>query len=198
MSAAPAPRHLILIKHAMPMIDPAAGPAGWTLAPEGRAACARLARRLAPYPLAAIAASDEPKAAETAALLATALCFAGPNARDHDLREHERRASDFYSNQGDFEAAVRDLFARPDELVFGAETANAARDRFAAAVARHLAATPVGDLAIVAHGTVISLFVAAHNRHDPFGLWRSLGLPSFVVLDLPTLRLSETVASIGE
>lgn len=43
MSPAPAPRHLILIKHALPTIDPAAGPSGWTLAPEGRADCAALA-----------------------------------------------------------------------------------------------------------------------------------------------------------
>ena len=194
----PAARHLLLIKHAMPTIDPAAEPSRWTLAAEGRAACERLAHHLAPYPLAAIVASDEPKARETATLLAAALGFAGPITTDHDLREHERRAGDFYPEQGKFEAAMRDLFARPDELVFGAETASAARDRFSAAVARRLTATPAGDLAIVAHGTVISLFVAAHNALDPFALWQGLGLPSFLVLALPDLRLIETVGRIDE
>lgn len=197
MSAStPAPRHLILIKHAMPTIVPDERAATWALSAAGRASCATLARRLAPYAITAIAASDEPKAGETAEILAATLGIAGPLPRDHDLREHERRPAGFFPEQGHFEAAVRDLFARPDELAFGAETADAAHNRFAAAVARHLAATASGDLAIVAHGTVISLFVAAHNTIDPFPLWQALGLPSFVVLALPDLRLIETVGQI--
>jgi broad specificity phosphatase PhoE len=197
MSAAPMPRHLILIKHAAPTIVPGEAAATWTLSAAGRASCAALARRLAPYPVAAMAASDDPKAHDTAERVAATLGIACPLALDHDLREHERRADDFFSEQDQFQAAVRDLFARPDDLVFGAETSSAARERFAAAVARHLAATPVGDLAIVAHGTVISLFVAAHNVVAPFPLWESLGLPSFVVLGLPDFRLLATVGSLN-
>lgn len=193
---APSPRRLILIKHSAPVIAIDTPPAQWILAAPGRMRCALLARRLAPYAIAAIAASDEPKARETAELLAAALGLVGPLRLDHDLREHERRAADFYPAQGSFEATVREIFARPDELVFGAETASAARERFAAAVARQIAATPTGDLAIVAHGTVISLFVAAHNPLDPFALWQALGLPAFVVLALPDLRLIETVGRI--
>lgn len=193
---AEATRHLILIKHAPPTVVPGVPPSAWTLAEAGRASCATLAQRLARYNIAAIATSDEPKARETAELLATNLGFHDPIIPDHELREHERRAADFYPEQGSFEAAVRDLFARPDEVAFGAETATAVRERFTAAVGRHLAATPIGDLALVAHGTVIALFVAAHTDTAPFALWQRLGLPSFVVLALPGFRLVETVATI--
>lgn len=126
---AEATRHLILIKHAPPTVVPGVPPSAWTLAEAGRASCATLAQRLARYNIAAIATSDEPKARETAELLATNLGFHDPIIPDHELREHERRAADFYPEQGSFEAAVRDLFARPDEVAFGAETATAARER---------------------------------------------------------------------
>lgn len=182
-------RHLILIKHSAPVVAIDRPPAQWVLATPGRIRCAALARQLAGYNIAAIATSDEPKARETAELLAAGLAFPDPLRLDHGLREHERSAADFYPAQGDFQRAVRELFARPDALVFGQETASAALTRFAATVQRHLAATPPGDLAIVAHGTVITLFVAAHAAIEPFAFWQSLDLPSFVVLTLPELRL---------
>jgi broad specificity phosphatase PhoE len=188
-----AERHLILIKHSAPVVALELPPAQWVLATPGRIRCAALARRLTGYNIAAIATSDEPKARETAELLAAGLAFPAPLRLDHELREHERSAADFYPAQGSFERAVHELFAQPDKLVFGQETANAARARFDAAIRRHLAATPSGDLAIVAHGTVITLFVGAHAAIEPFAFWQSLDLPSFVVLALPDLRLVETV-----
>jgi len=190
-------RHLILIKHSAPVVAIDLPPAQWVLATPGRIRCAALAQQLAGYDIAAIAARDEPKARETAELLAAGLAFPAPPHLDHELREHERSAADFYPAPGDFERAVRALFSQPDELVFGQETASAARTRFVAAVQRHLSATPSGDLAIVAHGTVITLFVAAHATIEPFAFWQRLGLPSFVVLALPELRLIETVTDIS-
>jgi broad specificity phosphatase PhoE len=48
---------------------------------------------------------------------------------------------------------------------------------------------PNQNLAIVAHGTVISLFVSRLTNADPFLLWKRLGLPSFVVLSLPDSQI---------
>jgi broad specificity phosphatase PhoE len=42
---------------------------------------------------------------------------------------------------------------------------------------------------IVAHGTVISLFVSRLAGTPDFPLWKELGLPSFVVLDLHSKAL---------
>jgi broad specificity phosphatase PhoE len=45
-----------------------------------------------------------------------------------------------------------------------------------------------GNIAIVAHGTVISLLVAAANGLDGFELWRRLGLPSALLVEWPGLK----------
>ena len=191
-------RHLILVKHAAPTVIPGLPPARWRLSDEGRRGCAALAARLARVvEPGTIAASDEPKARETAALLAAQLGFADALRVERDLREHERRPGDFFPDPAAFRAAVRDLFARPDDLVFGRETARAAGRRFAAAVGRILAESPRGDVIIVAHGTVIALFVAAQAGLAPFPLWESLQLPSYVVLALPDLRWVKTQASVA-
>ncbi len=41
-----------------------------------------------------------------------------------------------------------------------------------------------------AHGTVIALFVSRCAGIAPFPLWQRLGLPSYLVLALPTYNLS--------
>ncbi len=67
-----------------------------------------------------------------------------------------------------------------------------------AAVMGRLAAVPAADdVIIVSHGTVISLFVAAHAGTDGLALWKALGLPSFVVLDRSTLRIERIEAAIA-
>ena len=190
-------RHLILVKHAPPTVVPGIPPARWPLSDEGRASCIALAGRLRPYHPALIAASDEPKASETARLLAAALGHTAPPRTDRDLREHERHPEDFFDSTADFHDALRRFFAHPDDLIFGSETATAAGARFTAAVRRLVEETPHGDLIIVAHGTVISLFVAACGGFEPFPLGRSLGLPSYVVLALPGLGLVETCGAVG-
>ena len=195
MSAAT--RRLILIKHAAPVIVPGEPPATWSLSPVGWASLLPLAAALSSYAPTAIITSDERKARETATGLAAHRGLAAP-ALDHDLREHERRPTDFFPRPDDFTAAVRHFFAQPEELCFGRETATAAHSRFDAAVTRHLASAPSGDLAIVAHGTVISLFVAAHAGLDPFSLWQRLGLPSFVVLTLPEGQVVEVVERVTD
>jgi broad specificity phosphatase PhoE len=55
---------------------------------------------------------------------------------------------------------------------------------------------PQDDLAVVAHGTVITLFVAQTNSIDPFKFWQRLGLPSYVVLLLPDLSIIRVTEQI--
>ena len=49
-------------------------------------------------------------------------------------------------------------------------------------------------VAVVTHGTVLALFLAKHNRElKGFDVWRRMGLPSFVVIEVPGYRVSEMV-----
>jgi broad specificity phosphatase PhoE len=162
---------LALIRHAAPEIDPARPATAWRLSADGRAAAARLRLTLR---VDALVSSPEPKALETAAALDA------PLEVDARLREHDRAGVGWLD---DFAAAIEAGFARPDEVVLGVETFDAARDRFAAAVADALAAHPGERLAIVSHGTVIALYAAPVLGADPAELWRRLRLPDVIELD---------------
>jgi broad specificity phosphatase PhoE len=111
------------------------------------------------------------------------------------LHEHDRTGVGWLP-EGALDQRVAAFFARPTECVFGQETAAAALARFQAAVAGVLARHPDGTVAIVAHGTVITLFIAACAGVDPFPFWQRLGLPSFVVLTRPDLTVVTAVEQV--
>jgi broad specificity phosphatase PhoE len=173
-----APPTLLLVRHSEPAIDPAAPASAWPLSPVGRARCARLAEALRPHAPGHIAASREPKAAETARLAAAAL---GVDSSIADgLEEVHRETVPFLD---DFPRRIADFFARPDELVLGEETAAEAHARFAGAVDDLIAAWRwPGPPCLVAHGTVVSLYLAGRLALAPFPLWQRLRCPSLLVL----------------
>jgi broad specificity phosphatase PhoE len=109
------------------------------------------------------------------------------------LHEHERPEARMLTREA-FEQKIRDLFARPGELVFGAETADQARRRFTGALMRLVLQRP-GDIVVVTHGTVMALFVAEAAGMDPFVLWRRQEMPCAITLALPELRIESTTLS---
>jgi broad specificity phosphatase PhoE len=177
---------LILIRHSQSQQEPERPASQWPLTEEGRRRCIALAERLATYSPDLIVTSRERKASETGALVAAHL--GRPVETADGLHEHQREQVGWLSNQA-FEQAVVAFFTRPDELVFGEETASQAGARFDAAVRAVLAAHPGQNIAIVAHGTVITLFLAQHAGVAPLPFWSSLGMPAIVALALPELKL---------
>ena len=148
--------------------------------------------RSAHYRPTKIVASLEPKATETGSIIAKRLRL--PFATMEGLHEHDRRAAGFLSTDV-FAARMRDVFAHPDAVVFGNESGSAALARFAKAVDQ-VVSDETGDIVVVSHGTVISLFVASRARVNASELWAVLGLPSYVSLELPNHRIVEVVAAI--
>ena len=186
-------RELILVKHSVPDIRLDRPAAEWNLTAEGRKRAAALAKRLAAHEPDVIGASREPKATETAEILAREL--GKPIAIFDGIHEQERRSLELLPG-GKFEAAVAALFAQPEELVFGEETAAEALARFRQAVDRVLEIRETGNIVLVSHGRVISLYVADCTGVEPYPFWRRLGLPSFVVLSLPEQKVTEVVESV--
>jgi broad specificity phosphatase PhoE len=185
---------LVLIKHSLPEVRPGEAPPTWPLSDEGRRRCATLAERLRPLDPRRILASREPKATETARLLGAALGLpveVGEGLHEH-VRDHEP-----YRSQDDFNAVVQRFFEHPSERVFGDETAAEALRRFVDAI-KPLVSEASENVAVVAHGTVISLYLAEKCGIDGFDLWRRLETPSYVVLETPSLRLVEVVGSMRE
>lgn len=144
----------------------------WRLSEEGRRRCGPLAERLAAASPRVLLASTEPKARETAELVAPVL---GLEVQlSEGLRETARRTVGWLAPE-ELDRGIRALFERPGEVAFGEETAAAALARFQAAVA-----DLTEPAVVVTHGTVLSLFVAARTGRDPYELWRSLELPDVV------------------
>jgi broad specificity phosphatase PhoE len=187
-------RRLFLIRHAAPAKNPAVPAREWALSPSGRADAERLAEILTPFAPAiiipgvpaAIVASDELKAQQTAQPLADRLSM--PVEVMANLHEHERRTVGYLDDET-FQATMARFFAEPDALVFGEETANQALARFSRAVEDTLARHPEGDVIIVTHGTVMSLFVAAHSIIKPMDFWWHLHLPAWVIFAVPDFTL---------
>lgn len=179
-------KYLILVKHSVPQIQADSPANTWQLSEEGRRRAHRLAEQLEDYEPEVIVSSDESKAKETADILAARL-----RREVHilpDLHEHDRSNVPFLSHDV-FQGSIREFFQKPDELVFGAETANQAHARFYRAV--HSVLSEYGDktVVIVTHGTVISLFVSRLTGSSDLELWNTLGLPSFVAIDLHSSTL---------
>ena len=170
---------LILIKHARPEVDPRLPSEQWRLGPEGLQGAKRLVGRLDSYRIARLYSSAEPKASETAQVLARSMDLSV--VQSPNLHEHERRNVPHMASR-EFISMVALFFKEPDRLVLGEETADQAYERFAVAV-DEIIDTDAGDVAIVTHGTVISLLAQRRAGEEPFGLWRRMGLPSFLVLD---------------
>ncbi|MCI0475750.1 MAG: phosphoglycerate mutase family protein [Anaerolineales bacterium] len=183
---------LLLIKHAMPELDPTVPAPEWHLGERGRARCESLANKLTAYALNVIVSSVEPKAIETAQIVATRL--SKPHEIAEGLHEHDRRNVPFMP-LAELEARAAEFFAKPDELVLGSETGNQAHARFANAIDRVIEKHPQKNIAIVSHGSVISLFIARNNEM-PFDFWKRLGLPSIVVLSLPGFQIEEVIENV--
>lgn len=54
----------------------------------------------------------------------------------------------------------------------------------------------MGNLVVVAHGTVISLFAGKYVGIDEFEPWRRLECPSLVVMTISDLEMREVEVSV--
>src|SRR5687767_7513797 len=120
-------KYLILVKHSLPKIEKNRPANQWELSDEGRILAKKLAVRLNEFQPELIISSFEPKAKQTAEIIAA----------EHNLElqlieglhEHDRSKVG-YLHRDQFQAAVREFFEKPGMLVFGSETADACHARF--------------------------------------------------------------------
>jgi len=181
-------KYLILAKHSLPKIEKNRPANQWELSDTGRVLAKKLAVRLNEFQPELIISSVEPKAKQTAEIIAA----------EHNLElqlieglhEHDRSKVG-YLDRDQFQAAVREFFEKPGVLVFGSETADACHARFHQAVHSILDQNLDKTVVIVTHGTVISLFVSRLTGMSGLLLWNELALPSFVVIDLQAATLIE-------
>jgi broad specificity phosphatase PhoE len=160
---------LVLVRHAMPLLDPTQPARLWRLGDEGRAA----ARQLRPLidGSAPLLSSDEPKAVQTlreATGRDDVLTDAGfrevtrPDVRTGDYRERARAYL-----RGDAE----DGWEPPAQVA----------DRFAQAIARVVGGPPP---VIGTHGLALTLWLTGVVGGDPVRRWEGLRFPDLLEVDL--------------
>ncbi len=177
-------RDLILVRHSDVVQQPTGSSHEWVLSENGRSRATTLATQLSPHQPTRIFTSEEPKARDTGKLLAEKLEIEWETAVG--LQEHSRKNAPYFEDVADFQEAIRQLFLYPDELMFGQETAVQARTRFTHTVQKLMDQHPHDKLAIVTHGTVMTLFIAHHTPNlDPIPFWQNLKLPDFHILTVP-------------
>ena len=179
-------KYLILVKHSLPEIVENVPAREWKLSEIGKERAGKLADQLQEYNPEIIISSVEPKAIATAEIIAKKLEL--PVYVTQGFHEHDRRNTSFLSKD-EFQKAAHEFFNRPEELVFGNETANQAHERFDSAVRSVLKFHQEKTIVLVAHGTVISLFVSRLIGSNSYSLWAELGLPSYLVLDMQSNSL---------
>ena len=177
---------LVLVKHAMPEIGPEKPASSWRLGEVGRHRSELLAARLRGFSPEVIWSSKEPKAVETAEIVAKEF---GVQARTvAGLEEQDRGNVPFFETRDEFERAIEHFFREPDRLVLGTETGEQALARFTCAIDQIVSAGHA-DSVVITHGTVMTLYAARVASVRQMYFWRRLGLPSLVVLALPDMRV---------
>ena len=178
----------------MPETNAATPASEWRLSEEGRRRCRPLGHRLKDFTPASIYSSTEPKAQDTALLLAEELATTFITRRG--LEEQHRDNEPWLDSVEEFDNAISGFFASPEMLIYGQETANQSSDRFDAAIQQAIRDANESNVLVICHGTVISLFLSRHTGTEPMDVWRRLTLPSFVVLKTPEFDLLDIVTNI--
>lgn len=188
---------LVLVKHSNSNHNPAQPAQDWELTPEGYQRCKPLAKHLARYRPRRLFSSSMPKALQTARAVAEELENI-PVIENPLLAEHSRRTNAPYGTVATFDARIKRLFEAPDELVFGDETANQARQRFQRGILSLLdIADPTENIVVLTHGTVAALFAAQYNTVDSYDLWRKLRMPSFIEMEAHGFRICQVIEDAG-
>ena len=164
-----------LIRHAKPEIDTTLPASEWRLSHQGKLDALKFAKDSLPNEIDLLISSFEPKAIETAQIMASERSIQAVIAGG--LQEHARENIPYFPNPEHFQRHIKDLFAQPDECVFGTESATQALSRIQEAISTLLKKYPNKTVGFVTHGTVLSLLSGLVNKTDSFKIWRKLTLP---------------------
>ena len=150
----------------------------WPLSDLGRQQAQRLAELPFWQNVEMICASVEPKALQTAQIVAERRDL--PVEPIFDLRELRRPGGPV----DDYESAVRQVLENPTTSVNGWEPAGEAQTRIVTAIERLLMLHEGQTLAVVSHGLALTLYLAYLTDTPPtLDSWRSLPFASATLVD---------------
>ena len=140
-----------------------------------------MAERWRPLGLDRIVSSTERKAADTGFIASEVLDVMFHTG--HNLHEHERP---YIEDRDTFLSQLKQFFDDP-------KASRGTERRFTKAVDALTRAYRGHRIAIVAHGTVLALHLAARYELDAWATWNRLSMPSYVVVELRTKTIVDLV-----
>ncbi|BEP13217.1 hypothetical protein acdb102_15280 [Acidothermaceae bacterium B102] len=175
---------VILVRNAMPVVQPGVHPVRWRLDDLGRSAVASLALALPDELSPTIWSSSEARAEETAEMLIGTRGDLHARLRlDPELREVGRPTSWSSTYAEDLAGYFRNGERE------GWEPATAVMTRMSSAIDRALREAAGVPVAVVTHGLALSLYVGAACGLRPAGFLHSLLHPDAWLLDVSAGRL---------
>lgn len=183
-------RHVLLLKHATPVLEGFVPAREWVLGHDGQDQAARLAKQVNAFMSARVVTSSEVKAIQTGQIIAKELGALLEQRRGLD--EIERPPMPILPSD-EYEQIVRRVFNQRREAVIGKESADCAERRFSQTLDELVADKESDNLIVVSHGMVISLFVRRHNDVDALRVWKSLACASGLLLDASTYSIVDII-----
>lgn len=185
-----AARSLILIRHGFPLKSVGKPSKDWELSKKGVEQSERLVRHLMQFNVDnPVFSSDEIKAVQTAEILGKGLSKSVDKSKL--LREIDRRSTSGLSSD-EFIKLNLEMFKTPYQPVVGNESTDRAKHRFIAGVEQLIATNQEvwqGDLLIVAHATVITLFLSEFNEINLIDFWAKFNCTDYVRVTYPDFKI---------
>jgi broad specificity phosphatase PhoE len=179
--------YLYLIRHPRTHVDPTRATAEWNLSDEGYSQVEALADAPFWHSVSALYSSTQPKATRAASAIAV----------QHNIRltlspdlVEVQRGSDVFRSLNDHHTQLRQFFLNPHEHISGWETAATALARFQNAVTEIRELYAGRSVAILSHGTVLTLFTAMLDGEVPtLERWQAIGFAAVATVDMKTNKI---------
>jgi broad specificity phosphatase PhoE len=167
----------------------------WHLSQAVRASARTLAQDLDYGTARVVFCSAEPKAVETAEIVAAVAGL--PVVIDDRLCEHRRGVVTATIDDESFKKRVEQVLRDPASDSYGEETGEQALSRFTAAITDLSDREAEHDVVVVSHGTVIALF-SEQDVEKRIALWSGLRMPDSLMRIAPSLATGVTQPPLAD
>jgi 2,3-bisphosphoglycerate-dependent phosphoglycerate mutase len=178
---------LYLIRHPRTHVDPTRPPNEWELSEQGRAQVRVLGA--APFwkSVKVLYSSGQPKALGAAGTIGALHNI--PVGSLSGLAEVSR-GHEVYHSAGDYDTILGQFFAFPDHAIAGWERGTDALNRFTASVEHIVSQHPDQSIALLSHGTILTLYTAMLDQQPPtLERWRSIAFATVAAVDIDSHKL---------
>ena len=103
------------------------------------------------------------------------------------------RGPQVYSTAGDYNNILERFFSHPNRSVSDWESSDAALERFQATVEQILARHSGESIALLSHGTILTLYTAMLDKVPPtLARWHQIDFSSVAAVDIETMQMVTT------